>query len=122
MRRLMILPLVITLLLAPARLHASPGEKPALTTRADAPPATEARPVVERPSTPIELPDAPARPAKDELVGGFIGLVVTVLVVGLIVIIVIGVVIGVAEAHHHHVFYECEECRRRPPPPPYPGP
>jgi hypothetical protein len=87
--------------------------------------ATDRTQVVTRlePSTPIELPESPARPSEDELVGGFVGVVVTVGVILFVILVAFGVTIVVCEATHHHIFvHDCEECRHHAPPPPPPPP
>jgi hypothetical protein len=65
-------------------------------------------------SVPIELPDAPAMPSPNEVVGGFF--VEFFVVLGVILFIGIMVVV-ILEASHHHVLFECEECHHHAPPP-----
>jgi hypothetical protein len=73
----------------------------------------EAPPSAPSTSTPIELPDAPTLPSPNEVVGGFLFVILGVLgmlfVVGIVVVVTL-------EATHHHLFGDCEECRHHAPP------
>jgi Na+-transporting methylmalonyl-CoA/oxaloacetate decarboxylase gamma subunit len=69
------------------------------------------------PSTPIELPSAPARPSDDELSGGFVVVVIGVGIVIFVLVVVLAVVIIVSAVDHLDVAGHSAEWRLHHAPP-----